>query len=160
MRTTRSRTNPLARNERLIVKEMPGEVLVYDQQNDRAHCLNETAAFVWQHCDGRTPPRRIAQLLSKRSNITVDEGLVWLALDQLAENDLLSRRPPAPASFAGLNRRQMVRVMGLAAVVAVPLVSSIVAPTAAQAATCLGTGASCTLSSQCCSGLCSSNSCT
>jgi hypothetical protein len=47
----------------------------------------------------------------------------------------------------------------LAAVVAVPLITSIVAPTAAEAASCFGSGHSCASSSQCCSGICNSNAC-
>jgi hypothetical protein len=65
----------------------------------------------------------------------------------------------APRSLAGINRRQMVRTLGLAAVIAVPLVSSIVAPTAAQAATCFPTGHACASGPQCCSNLCNSNVC-
>src|SRR6266704_1729937 len=157
MKMTKGSTNPLARKEDLIVKEMVDEVLVYDLKGDRAHCLNQTAAFVWQHCNGRTPPREIARLLGQDVNARIDERIVWLALDQLADKNLLARQAIPPASFSGLNRRQMVRAMGLAAAVAVPVVTSIVAPRAAQAATCLATGAACTASAQCCSGLCQAN---
>ena len=45
---------PTARRDRLIVRELENETLVYDQANDEAHCLNQTAALVWKHCDGRT----------------------------------------------------------------------------------------------------------
>jgi len=154
MKTTKGSTNPLARKEDLIVKEMVDEVLVYDLKGDRAHCLNQTAAFVWQRCDGRTSPREIARRLGRDVNAKIDERIVWLALDQLAEKGLLAHHATPPASFSGLNRRQMVRALGLAAVVAVPVVTSIVAPRAAQAATCLAAGAACTSSAQCCSGLC------
>ena len=150
---------PLARKQDLLVQELPHEVLVYDIERDRAHCLNETAAFVWKRCDGRNTPRDIARLLGNKGGSTVDEKIVWLALDQLADNDLLERRLVLPPLFAGLNRRQIVRALGLAAVVAVPLVTSIVAPTAAQAATCNASGQPCAAGAQCCSGLCNSNLC-
>ena len=157
MKNLKRQAIPLARKEGLIIKEMPDELLVYDLEDDRAHCLNQTAAFVWQRCDGRTPPREIARLLGRDVNAKIDERIVWLALDQLADNNLLARQATPPASFSGLNRRQMVRAMGLAAVVAVPVVTSIVAPRAAQAATCLSSGAACTASAQCCSGTCQAN---
>lgn len=151
---------PLARKEDLLVKELPGEVLIYDLARDRAHCLNETAAFVWKRCDGRNTPRDIASSLGKKVNSKIDEKIIWLAIDQLADNDLLKRRPAAPPSLAGMNRRQAVRTLGLTAVVvAVPLVTSIVAPTAAQAATCLPAGSGCGSSPQCCSGLCNAGTC-
>jgi hypothetical protein len=151
--------NPLARREGLVIRELADEVLVYDLDRDRAHCLNQTAAFVWQCCDGRTSTGEIARALGKRVSAPVDEKLVWLALDQLADNDLLKRRLVTPPPLAGINRRQMVRTLGLAAVVAVPLVTSIVAPTAVQAATCLATGNACASGLQCCSALCNSNVC-
>ena len=152
-------TRPLARKQDLLVHELPHEVLVYDIERDRAHCLNETTAFVWKRCDGRNTPRDIARLLGNKVNSTVDEKIVWLALDQLADNNLLKRRLVMPPSLAGLNRRQMVRVLGLATVVAVPLVTSIVAPTAVQASTCKAPGQPCAASVQCCSNLCNSNLC-
>ena len=37
--------NPIARSNGLVVQEMPDEVLVYDLDSNKAHCLNETAAF-------------------------------------------------------------------------------------------------------------------
>ncbi len=56
---------PIARKEGLVIQEMPEEVLVYDLDTNKAHCLNQTAAFVWKSCDGRnsvaekanTPPK-------------------------------------------------------------------------------------------------------
>ena len=115
MKDARALTNPLARKEGLIIQELPDEVLVYDLETDRAHCLNQTAAFVWQRCDGRTTAVEIARLLGKRAGAKIDERIVWLALDQLGENELLTRRPIAPAALTGLDRRQMMRTLGLAA---------------------------------------------
>ena len=154
MKESRSHNRPLAREEGLVIERLAEEVLVYDTDRDRAHCLNETAAFVWQRCDGRTTAKEIALLLGKQTDANVDEKLVWLALDQLSRNHLLENRQAPPPSFAGLNRREVVRALGLAAVVAVPVITSIVAPTATQAATCLASGAVCASSPECCSLLC------
>jgi len=139
------------------VRELDNEVLIYDTNNDKAHCLNETAALIWQQCDGHATPAEISRTLSQQLGTTIDERVVWFALKQLSRDHLLEEELTPPAIFtAGLNRREMVRVLGLAAVVAVPLVTSIVAPTPAQAATCLPDGASCTTGEECCSGLCDS----
>jgi hypothetical protein len=98
--------------------------------------------------------------LSRDLETVVDEKLVWYAVDQFSKDNLLEKAVAPPAFIvAGMNRRQMVRTLGLAAVVAVPLVTSIVAPTPAQAATCRPPGAACTTSIQCCSGLCSAGTC-
>jgi hypothetical protein len=154
-------TIPQRRQSGLIIKEMDDEVLIYDTENDKAHCLNQTAALVWQHCDGQSTPAQMSARMSRQLGNRVDEQVVWFALRQLSRDGLLEEKVTPPPAFvlAGLNRREMVRVLGLAAVVAVPLVTSIVAPTAVQAATCLASGQSCTGSAQCCSGLCSSGTC-
>jgi len=151
---------PLARKDDLIIKEMPDEVLVYDLVRDQAHCLNRTAALVWNYSDGRTNAATMAGRLTRELNVPVDDCVVWLALNQLSKNHLLEEEIVPPKLMAGIiNRRQLIRALGVAAVVAVPVVTSIVAPTPAQAATCLPPGQPCTFSNQCCSGLCSSGFC-
>jgi hypothetical protein len=135
-----------------VIQELPDEVLVYDLERDRAHCLNETAAFVWQRCDGRNSIAQIARTLGNQLNCEVDQKIVWLALDQLGRNHLLETHPAAPPAMSGMNRRAMVRALGLTAAVAFPLVTSILAPTAQAATSCGKTGAVCIDSTQCCTG--------
>ncbi len=127
---------PRARKAELIIKEMPDEVLVYDLIRDKAHCLNRTAALVWNYCDGKTSVEKITGRLSKELKAPVDERVVWLALNQLDKNHLLEERVVPPAMLAGINRREVIRALSVAAVVAVPVITSIVAPTPAQAVTC------------------------
>jgi hypothetical protein len=43
---------PKAKIERLMVREIDGETLVYDLSREAASCLNEFAARVWRECDG------------------------------------------------------------------------------------------------------------
>ena len=45
-------SNPKARQHGLVIQEMPDEVLVYDLDTNKAHCLNRSAALVWRSCDG------------------------------------------------------------------------------------------------------------
>jgi len=42
----------MARQNGIVVQEMPDEVLVYDLDSNKAHCLNQSAALVWKSCDG------------------------------------------------------------------------------------------------------------
>jgi hypothetical protein len=144
---------PNARKQGLVIQELPDEVLVYDLDRDRAHCLNQTAAFVWQRCNGRNTTAQIARNLGQQFDCPADEKIVWLALDQLGRNHLLDQKFIPPAN-AGMNRRSMVKALGLAAVIAVPVVTSIVAPTPAQANTCTPSGGSCGASAECCSNVC------
>lgn len=151
---------PHARTEGLIVQELADEVLVYDLDRDTAHCLNQTAALVWKYCDGKTTVTSMAAQLGRDLKAEpVDEKVVWYALDQLGKDHLLEEIVAPPAVLAGMNRRQMVRVLGVAAVVAVPIVTSIIAPTVVEAATCLPPGQPCGSSAQCCGGLCSGGVC-
>jgi hypothetical protein len=150
---------PIARKQGLVIQELSDEVLVYDLDHDRAHCLNTTAAFVWQRCNGRNTTAQIARTLGQQFDCAADEKIVWLALDQLGRNHLLEGQPVPLQALAGMNRRQMVRALGLAAVVAVPVVTSIVAPPPSQAATCFASGHACGTPAQCCSGVCNTGTC-
>jgi hypothetical protein len=154
---------PKARKNKLIAREFGDELLVYDEDRHEAHCLNRTAALVWKHCDGRTSIEQITDRLGKEINgefdMRIDERLVWYAISQLRREHLLEDQVEIPrrvqASMKGhLNRRQVIRTLGLTTIVALPLVSSIIAPTAAQAATCRASGAACTSGLQCCSSIC------
>jgi hypothetical protein len=159
---------PKARKNKLIAREFGDEVLLYDRSRDKALCLNRTAALVWKHCDGHTSIEQITDRLGKEISsefeTPIDERLVWYAIRQLKREDLLEDQVEIPrrvlASMNGhLNRRQVMRVLGITAIVAVPLVTSIIAPTAAQAASCLASGAACTSGVQCCSGICNAGAC-
>ena len=41
-----------ARSDGLIVERLPGELLVYDESRDEAHCLHAEAAVVFDLMDG------------------------------------------------------------------------------------------------------------
>jgi hypothetical protein len=60
-------TNPMpkAKTERLIVREIDGETLVYDRGRAAASCLNGFAARVWRECDGETSVAAIAAALGR-----------------------------------------------------------------------------------------------
>ena len=126
---------PLARTRNLVVREVSDELLIYDLDNDKAHCLNKSAALVWKNCDGTVTIHDLAQLLALELQSPIDEDFIWLALDQLQEFHLLEQEVARPAGMPALSRRQVMKGLGLAAVIALPLVISIVAPTALQAQT-------------------------
>jgi len=148
---------PRARKAGLIVRELEDETLVYDVDTDEAHCLNQAAARIWKHCDGTSSVTQICEFLSQTMETTIDEKVVWYALEQFSKDGLLVERiqPPPAFMIAGMSRRRMVRTLGLAAMVAIPLVTSIVAPTPVQAGgSCLPVGSPCKSNSECCSGFC------
>ena len=115
--------HPLARQKGLVVQELPGETLVYDMNSNRAHCLNRSAALVWRACDGETSVDEIVRQL-KTGGFTAH--LVWLAIDQLNDSDLLENKPAR--HFTDRSRREVIKKIGLATVMAAPVIASIVAP--------------------------------
>jgi hypothetical protein len=147
---------PKARHEQLIVKELPDELLIYDLKHDQAHCLNETAALVWKNCDGRKTVDQLRELMEDNAGSPVPEEMIWLALDQLETFKLLDEAALKPAQFAGMNRRDMVRRVGMAAI-ALPVILSIVAPTAQAQASGLPPGACCGNPNVCASNTCVPN---
>lgn len=124
--------NPMARQNGIVVQEMPDEVLVYDLDTNKAHCLNHSAAFVWKSCDGSNSVGDIVKQFEATGAGKVTEDFVWLAIDQLNENGLLQNEV-APR-FQGQSRRQVLKTIGLASMVAVPVIASLVAPSSALGA--------------------------
>ncbi|HXG65035.1 MAG TPA: PqqD family protein [Blastocatellia bacterium] len=143
---------PHARKEGLIVQELADEVLVYDLERHKAHCLNRTAAWIWKQCDGQTTVGQIARRLEQETGRPVDEDVVWLGLEQLGKARLLPQRVTRDGNK--VTRRDVMKKVGIAAAVGLPVITSIVAPTAAQAATQFPSGACCTTGADCLSGLC------
>lgn len=137
-----------------MAQQVGGETVVYDLSRHRAHSLNVTASAVWRLCDGSRSVREIADQVKQDQGAAVDEEVVWLALKGLDRAHLL--RNPLPSHPSWITRRELMRRLKLTGSLAVllPVVTSIAAPTPAEAATCLGNGATCTSNGQCCSGVC------
>ena len=131
MQSERNNTCPRARREGLVVKPIDNEVLVYDETAKRAHCLNRAAALVWGYCDGATSIASMAPKLASDMGGAADDEVVHFALRQLAERDLLEEAPVLPSDVA-VSRRQLLARLGMAAAL-VPVVTSLLAPSAASA---------------------------
>src|SRR4030095_16568422 len=99
---------PEARKEGLVVQELADEVLVYDRERDKAHCLNSTAALVWQTCAGKTPVSQIARAIEGEIKAPVDEDVIWLGVEQLNKTNLLRERTTLPGHKSGLSRRDVM----------------------------------------------------
>ncbi len=132
--------HPIARKTGLVVQEVPDEVLVYDLESNKAHCLNQSAAMIWRSCDGNNSVSEIAKLVENQAGGKVTEDFVWLAIDQLSENNLLEKQ--IASNFEGTSRREVIKKIGLASMIAIPVIASLVAPQSAlAAASCACTGA-------------------
>jgi hypothetical protein len=122
--------NPAARREGVLVRELPGELLVYDQGEHRAHCLNRTAAIVFQNADGTRSVADLARLLAPQADPAESEAVVEETLARLTDAGLLAAAAPS----GRWSRREWVRCVGVGAALLLPAVASIVVPAPAEAA--------------------------
>ncbi|MFY9610488.1 MAG: PqqD family peptide modification chaperone [Blastocatellia bacterium] len=154
MKTRPELQMPDRRNKGLVVKELQNELLIYDLDRNKAHCLNQACSLIWNHCDGKATVAEVVSLLEKESGSVVDETVVLYALSQLGTAHLLSDNRKTTAQTKRVTRREVMGRIGVAAVVSLPLITSILAPTAQAQASCLANGSLCTTDAQCCSGRC------
>ena len=119
---------PQIRNQNIVIQEIGGEIMIYDLEINKAYCLNETSAIVYQNCDGKTD---FADLNSKYN---FPNEIIYLALDQLQKENLLEKDTNFVSPLTGLSRREVVKKVGLGSMILLPVIASIVAPTAINAA--------------------------
>ena len=125
--------HPRTVEEELVVQKMEDELLIYNLQTNQAMCLNQTAALVWENCDGQSGASEIAKKLEKKLSALVSEELVLFIISELNEKGLLENGKQMPNKFEGLSRREIVKKVGFASLVALPIISSIIAPKASFA---------------------------
>lgn len=133
----------MARQTGLVIQEVTDEVLVYDLDLDKAHCLNSSAAFVWKCCDGKNSILDIVRQFESDGRGKVTEDFVWLGIDKLIENGLLQNE--VSPKFHRRSRRQVLKTIGMASVVALPIIASLVNPRKSYA----DVNCACTSNAQC-----------
>src|SRR5689334_16091424 len=158
---------PRARSHNLLVSEVKGETLVYDEDVHKAHTLSPTTALIWRHCDGQKTVPELATMVNGELGMSLDEDGVWLALSRLERAKLLSERVAVPSHLRGDSRRQFMKKMAVAGAATVTVMSMAV-PTSLAAQSCvlnapgcIATGpglesSRCSSGAQCCSCCCQS----
>lgn len=121
---------PKVRNQNIVIQEIGNEIMIYDLEINKAYCLNETSAIIYQNCNGETD---FADLNSKYN---FPNEIIYLTLDQLQKENLLEKKSEFLSPFKGLSRREVVKKIVLGSMIALPVIASIVAPTAINAASC------------------------
>jgi hypothetical protein len=145
---------PEARVDALLTEQVGGETVVYDSEHKQAHCLNPLASAIFSSCDGRTSIDELAELAAEELGEPVSTEQVSNVLAQLEERELLDV-PRLRGN--GISRRDLMRKTAVAgaAALSVPVITTIIAPTPAAAATQFCTAA--TLC-KCCEPQCGCNS--
>lgn len=140
---------PISRKSNIVVQDLENEVLIYDLTINKAFCLNQTSDLIYSLCDGKRTVAQISDEISKRLKTLISDDFVYLALDELKKNNLLENSEELANHFAGISRREVVKKVGLASMVALPIISSVVAPSAVMAQSCntitrnVGDGSNC-----------------
>lgn len=126
------------------MEEIGDELLVFDVDRQVAHSLNGVATLVWRACDGSRDAGGIAAACE------LDLDVVELTLAELANIDVLVDGQPEERV---VSRRQVLRrgvLTGAAIGVALPVIRSVTAPSAALAAgSTLTCGSACTGAAAC-----------
>jgi len=125
--------------DRITIREIEAEVLIYDERTHRAWCLNPSSACIWQLCDGRNTVGMIATESAKKLGSAVNEDLVLLTLEELQQKSLIEGGM-VEGLPRGASRREMIGKIGLAAAALLPVVAAITAPPALAQSGSVGTG--------------------
>lgn len=148
---------PKARTDNIVVSELQDELLLYCLETHQAFCLNQTAAAVYQTADGVKSMTEIADAISKKLKSKVEEDFVLFTLNELKSQNLVEFSAPDMTKTNGFSRREAIRRIGLSTVIALPVITMLVAPKAAEAASavaCANDGDLCgNLFPDCCTGL-------
>lgn len=117
---------PKARTENLLEQNLENETLIYDLTINKAFNLNETSTVVYKACG----QNMTFEDLKRKHKFTDD--LIFFALDELGRNNLLDGEYLTPLS--GMTRREIIRRVGLSSMILLPVISTLLAPNAARAA--------------------------
>lgn len=126
------RDAPCRIREYISIQQIGTETLVYDERRHVAFCLNESSSVIWHLANGEHSIAQIIQAASLELKTPVSEELVLFALKELQRDGLVQPTPVAAAAKT-ISRRAMLQRLGAGGAILLPIISAIVAPTAAQA---------------------------
>ena len=116
------------RVENVEIERLADEILVMKEASLEAHALNQSAAIVYDLCDGKTLKSEMAAEIHCRTGLPADEEIVDLALAELAETELVTLDDPA--SRSSVTRRALIRRWALSSTLALmlPVVETVAVP--------------------------------
>ena len=116
------------RVEGVHLEHAADEILVMKPGTLEAHALNQSAAAVYELCDGKTSKSDMAAAIRRRTALPADEEIVDLALAELVDAGLVALDDPDPRP--NITRRSLIRRLALSSVAAMmlPVVETILVP--------------------------------
>src|SRR5439155_23194677 len=128
---------------KLITRRIGDELLLFDEETSTAHCLNGIAGEMWRACEWESSVREVTEVLRPRW-LDIEEDVVAASLSKLAAAGL--REETTVLENISTGRRELIRKLGFAAAVALPIVvTSVLVPPAYAAASCVGLAQPCSI---------------
>lgn len=116
---------PTSKSKDILVQETTDELLIYDLNTNKTYHLNKTSTIVYRACGEQAS---FADLKVKHK---FTDDLIYFTLDELKANNLLEDYKSN--YFKGVSRREAIKRVGLASMIALPIVTGLIAPKAAAA---------------------------
>lgn len=140
----------------LLRHQLDGQVLIYDAHEDRVHLLDPTTGHVLELLEegGRSREGIVGELASRMA-VAESDSLLQLSVEELRKADLLDEGAGRMPALSDLNRRELLRKVGLAgaAAVLIPAIATLTATPAYAQASCVSATHQCTPIFLCCPGL-------
>ena len=116
------------RVEGVQIEHAADEILALRPGTLEAHALNQSAAAVYDLCDGATSKSEMATEICRRTDLPADEEIADLALRELVDAGLVVLDNPEPLS--NVTRRSLIRRLALSSVKTrmLPVVETILIP--------------------------------
>jgi Coenzyme PQQ synthesis protein D (PqqD) len=121
------------RIEGVQIERTADEILVLKEGSLEAHAINQSAAVVYDLCDGNTSKSEMAAAIHRHTGLPADEEIVDLALSELVETGLVMLDDPESLSTG--TRRALIRRLALSSTLALilPVVETVVVPPESEA---------------------------
>ena len=112
----------------VVTQKLGDGIGICHQQREQSYVLNPTSALMWNHCDGRTSRRDLAELIKQKFNVPPAQAkqLMQVALVELDHAGLLETKEPEAPEFSRRGIIKSVAAAGLSLAL-IPVISSGVA---------------------------------
>src|SRR4051812_29767632 len=121
------------RVEGVQIERSADEILAVKTDTFEAHALNQSAAVVYDLCDGKSSRAEMAAEIHRRTGLPADEEIVDLALSELVETGLVVLNDAVSSPV--VTRRSLIRRLTLtsAATMMLPVIETVLVPSVASA---------------------------
>ena len=140
------------KQKKLIARTIEDELLLFDEETSTANCLNGIAGEMWMACERQSSAAEVTDFLRTRWP-DMEKEVVWASLSRMAAAGLLEET--TDQEKISTDRRELIRKLGFTAALVLPIViTSVLIPPAASAASCGSLLSQCGAGKPpCCSGL-------